>query len=82
MLDCLVGPSVLRDRGMPQTRQLAWLLVLFCAVVDGLTLTCSIPLQNHVLMGSVVAGAGVNSAKQRWNFWPLLPLSSQSLEWL
>jgi len=36
---------------MPQTRQLAWLLVLFCAVVDGLTLTCSIPLQNHCLDG-------------------------------
>ena len=29
-------------------------------------------------MGSVVAGAGVNPADQRWGFWPLLPLSSQS----
>ena len=28
------------------------------------------------LMGSVVAGAGVNPAGQRWGFWPLLPLSS------
>ncbi len=27
------------------------------------------------LMGSVVAGAGVNPADQRWGFWPLLPLS-------
>ena len=26
-------------------------------------------------MGSVVAGAGVNPADQRWGFWPLLPLS-------
>ena len=25
-------------------------------------------------MGSVVAGDGVNSADQRWGFWPLLPL--------
>ena len=25
-------------------------------------------------MGSVVAGAGVNPADQRWSFWPLLPL--------
>jgi len=25
-------------------------------------------------MGSVVAGAGVNPADQRWGFWPLLPL--------
>ena len=31
------------------------------------------------LMGSVVAGAGVNPADQRWNFWPLLPLSTQLL---
>ena len=23
-------------------------------------------------MGSVVAGAGVNPADQRWGFWPLL----------
>jgi len=28
------------------------------------------------LIGSVVAGAGVNPADQRWGFWPLLPLSS------
>ena len=28
-------------------------------------------------MGSVVAGAGVNLADQRWGFWPLLPLSSR-----
>jgi len=27
-------------------------------------------------MGSVVAGAGVNPADQRWGFWPLLPLRS------
>ena len=26
-------------------------------------------------MGSMVAGAGVNPADQRWGFWPLLPLS-------
>ncbi|QNI73205.1 hypothetical protein [Synechococcus sp. NOUM97013] len=32
------------------------------------------------LMGSVVAGAGVNPADQRWGFWPLLPLSSQLQE--
>ncbi|QNI67347.1 hypothetical protein SynBMKMC1_01264 [Synechococcus sp. BMK-MC-1] len=32
------------------------------------------------LMGSMVAGAGVNPADQRWGFWPLLPLSSQSQE--
>ncbi|QNJ05794.1 hypothetical protein SynMEDNS5_01065 [Synechococcus sp. MEDNS5] len=32
------------------------------------------------LMGSVVAGAGVNPADQRWGFWPLLPHSSQSQE--
>ena len=25
-------------------------------------------------MWSVVAGAGVNPADQRWGFWPLLPL--------
>jgi len=31
-------------------------------------------------MGSVVAGAGVNPADQRWRFWPLLPLSFQLLE--
>ena len=28
-------------------------------------------------MGSVVAGAGVNPADQRWGFCPLLPLNSQ-----
>ena len=28
-------------------------------------------------MGSVVAGAGVNPADQRWGFWPLLLLNSQ-----
>ena len=32
------------------------------------------------LMGSVVAGAGVNPADQRWGFWPLLPISSQLQE--
>ena len=32
------------------------------------------------LMGSVVAGAGVNPADQRWGFWPLLPLSYQLQE--
>ena len=31
-------------------------------------------------MGSVVVGAGANPADQRWDFWPLLPLSSQLLE--
>ena len=31
-------------------------------------------------MGSVVAGAGVNPADQRWGFWPLLPFSSQFQE--
>ena len=25
-------------------------------------------------MGSMVAGADVNPADQRWGFWPLLPL--------
>ncbi len=25
-------------------------------------------------MGSVVAGAGVNPADQRWGFWPLQPI--------
>jgi len=29
------------------------------------------------LMGSVVAGAGVNPADQRWGFWPLLPRGFQ-----
>ena len=28
-------------------------------------------------MDSVVAGAGVNPADQRWSFSPLLPLNSQ-----
>ena len=28
------------------------------------------------LMGSMVAGAGVNPADQHWGFWPLLPLGS------
>ena len=32
------------------------------------------------LMGSVVAGAGVNPADQRWGFWPLLPLQAQTLQ--
>ena len=27
------------------------------------------------LMGTTVAGVGVNPADQRWGFWPLLPLS-------
>ena len=27
-------------------------------------------------MVTVVPGAGVNPADQRWGFWPLLPLSS------
>ena len=31
-------------------------------------------------MGSVVAGAGVNFADQRWDFWPLLPPRSQLLK--
>ena len=31
-------------------------------------------------MWSLVAGAGVNRADQRWGFWPLLPLSYQLLE--
>ncbi len=31
-------------------------------------------------MMSVVAGVGVNPADQRWPWWPLLPLSSQSQE--
>ena len=30
------------------------------------------------LMGSLVAGAGVNPADQRWGFWPLLPIRFQS----
>ena len=33
-------------------------------------------------MGSVVAGAGVNPADQRWSFWPLLPISSQLCVWV
>ena len=32
------------------------------------------------LMRSVVAGAGVNPADQRWRFWPLLPLGFQLQE--
>ena len=32
-------------------------------------------------MGSVVAGAGVNPADQRWGFWPLLPLSYKLWKW-
>ena len=31
-------------------------------------------------MRSVVAGAGVNPADQRWRFWPLLPLGFQLQE--
>jgi hypothetical protein len=31
-------------------------------------------------MGSVVPGAGVNPADQRWGFWPLLSLSFLLLE--
>ena len=31
-------------------------------------------------MGSVVAGAGVNPADQRWGWWPLLPLGSLFLQ--
>ena len=31
-------------------------------------------------MGSVVAGAGVNPADQRWGFWSLLPLGSRLQE--
>ena len=31
-------------------------------------------------MGTVVAGAGVNPADQRWGFWPLLPLWFQLQE--
>jgi hypothetical protein len=31
-------------------------------------------------MRSVVAGAGVNPADQRWGFWPLLPLGYQLQE--
>ena len=31
-------------------------------------------------MWSVVAGAGVNPADQRWGFWPLLPLWVQTLQ--
>jgi hypothetical protein len=31
-------------------------------------------------MESVVAGAGVNPADQRWGFWPLLPLTAQLQE--
>ena len=34
------------------------------------------------LMGSVVVGAGVNPADQRWGFWPLLPLCSKLLLWI
>ncbi|QNI67359.1 hypothetical protein SynBMKMC1_01276 [Synechococcus sp. BMK-MC-1] len=32
------------------------------------------------LMGSMVAGTGVNPADQYWAFWPLLPLGFQLLE--
>ena len=32
-------------------------------------------------MGSVVAGAGVNPAAQRWGFWPLLPLGFRCMNW-
>ncbi|QNI58786.1 hypothetical protein SynBIOSU31_01919 [Synechococcus sp. BIOS-U3-1] len=32
------------------------------------------------LTGSMVAGAGVNPADQRWGWWPLLPPSSQLKE--
>ena len=32
-------------------------------------------------MGSMVAGAGVNPADQRWGFWPLLPLSYKLWKW-
>ena len=33
-------------------------------------------------MQSVVAGAGVNPADQRWGFWPLLLLCSLLWEWV
>ena len=33
-------------------------------------------------MGSVVAGAGVNPADQRWGFWPLLPITALLLKQL
>ena len=29
----------------------------------------------RAVMASVVAGAGVNPADQRWGFWPLLPVA-------
>ena len=60
-------------------RQPAWRVVLFyawvvCPWLD--PFLCRITAS----MGSVVAGAGVNPADQRWGFWPLLPLGVQLLE--
>ena len=65
---------------MSPTRQPAWLVVLFCAGVGNLTWPDPFLSRITALMGSVVAGAGVNPADQRWGFWPLLPLSYQSQE--
>ena len=49
-------------------------MALFCATVCGLRLVYPYLCRITALMGSVVAGAGVNPADQYWGFWPLLPL--------
>ena len=55
-------------------------MVLFCA--EGVVCLWPDPFLCRItaLMGSVVAGAGVNPADQRWNLWPLLSPSSQLKE--
>jgi len=39
-------------------------------------------LTQTALLESVVAGAGVNPADQRWGFRPLLPLSPKLARWI
>ena len=51
--------------------------LLICLAVAGLPWSEPFLCRITALMGSVVAGAGVNPADQRWGFWPLLPLGSQ-----
>ncbi|EAR18512.1 hypothetical protein WH7805_01717 [Synechococcus sp. WH 7805] len=61
-------------------QQPAWRVVLFCAGFADCPWSDQFLCRITALMGSVVAGAGVNPADQRWGFWPLLPLSSWLLE--
>jgi len=51
-------------------------VVLFCAGVGGLPRPDPFLCRITALMVSMVVGADMNPADQRWNFWPLLPLST------